>query len=211
MAGARTGTTGIVPVGTLGEPATARSAGVVGPTEPNDRRTQSGDRARSGEVSCGPALDDPSRSGSADGTGVRADHRESGSVSVWQADRELSGTGAVGGLERKSATAGKYHETRELSLTFPAGGSGASDGAQPSGMAQQVYSPDDAARTENRQGRDGAKTGGSPLLDDAPGMGLRAGEKVRCARGAARKSPWGRVKHRVIDWVSRSPSRGSSK
>ena len=82
------------------------------------------------------ALADPSRSGSADGTGVRADHRESGSVSVWEADRELSGTGAVGGLERESATAGTYHETRELSIAFPAGGSGASHSAQPSGMAQ---------------------------------------------------------------------------
>ena len=133
---ARTGTTGVVPVSSVGEPATAGSAGVAGSTEPDDRRTESGDRARSGEVSGGTALDDPSRSGSADGTGVRADHRESGSVSVWQADRELSGTGAVGGLERESATTGTYHETRELSIAFPAGGSGASHGAQPSGMAQ---------------------------------------------------------------------------
>ena len=133
---AGTRTTGGVSVSPVGEPATARSAGVAGSTEPDDRRTESGDRARSGEVSCGPALDDPSRSGSADRTGVRADHRESGSVSVWQADRELSGTGAAGGLERESATTGTYHETRELSITFPAGGSGASDGAQPSGMAE---------------------------------------------------------------------------
>jgi transposase len=67
---------------------------------------------------------------------VRADYRESGSVPVWQADRELSGTGAVGEVERESAPAGTYHETRELSTAFPAGGSGASDGAQPPGMAQ---------------------------------------------------------------------------
>jgi hypothetical protein len=33
------------------------------------------------------------------------------------------------GLERESATAGTYHETRKLSITFPAGGSGASNGA----------------------------------------------------------------------------------
>jgi len=59
-----------------------------------------------------------------------------GSVSVWQADRKLSGTGAVGGFEWESATAGTHHETRELSVTFPVGGSGASHGAQPSGMAQ---------------------------------------------------------------------------
>jgi hypothetical protein len=42
-------------------------------------------------------------------------------------------------------------------------------------------------------------------------MGLRAGEKVRFARGTTWTSPWCEVKHRVIDWVSRSPSRGSSK
>jgi hypothetical protein len=47
--------TGVVPVSSVGEPATARSAGVVGPTEPDDRRTESGDRARSGELSCGGA------------------------------------------------------------------------------------------------------------------------------------------------------------
>src|SRR5258708_22176583 len=75
-------------------------------------------------------------------------------------------------------------------------------------MAEQVCPPDDAARTENRQGGHGAKTGGSPLLDDAQGMGLRAVEKVRFAPGTARKSRWGEVKHRVIYWASRSPLRG---
>jgi hypothetical protein len=65
------------------------------------------------------------------GVGLCADHRKSGSVPVWQADRELSGTGAIGGVERGSATAGTYHEERQLSVAFPAGRSGASDGAQP--------------------------------------------------------------------------------
>ena len=41
--------------------------------------------------------------------------------------------------------------------------------------------------------------------------GLRTGEKVRFARGTTWKSPWCAVEHRVIDWASRSPSRGSSK
>ena len=136
VAGSGTKTTGGIPVSSVGEPATARSAGVAGSTEPDDRRADAGDRAGSGEVSRGAALEDASRSGFADGVGLRADHRESGSVSVWQADRELSGTGAVGGVERESATAGTYHETRQLSVTFPAGGSGASDGAQPPGMAE---------------------------------------------------------------------------
>ena len=78
------------------------------------------------------------------------------------------------------------------------------------GVAQQVSSPDDAAGTENRQGRDGAPASGSFVLDDAQGMGLRAVEKVRFARGTARKSRWCAVEHRVIDWASRSSSRRRS-
>jgi hypothetical protein len=38
----------------------------------------------------------------------------------------------------------------------------------------------------------------------AQGMGLRAGEKVRFARGTARISRWCEVEHREIDWASRS-------
>src|ERR1700676_3295405 len=75
------------------------------------------------------------RGGFADGVGFRPDHWESGTVSVWQADRELSGTGTVGGFQRRSAPAGTYQQARQRAAAFPAGGSGASDGAQPSGMA----------------------------------------------------------------------------
>jgi transposase len=62
--------------------------------------------------------------------------RESGSVSVWQADRQLSGVGAVGGLQWESATAGPYHETRQLSVAFLVSGSGPSHSTQPPRMAQ---------------------------------------------------------------------------
>ncbi len=210
VAGSGTGTTGGDPVSAMGEPAAARPAGVAGPTEPNDRRAEPGNRKGSGKVSCGAALADASRGRVTDGAGLRADHRESGPVSVWQADRVLSGTGAVGEVEREAAPAGTYHETRELAAAFPISGSGASYGAQPPGMAEQVCPPDDAARTEDRQGRHGAETGGSHVLDDAQGMGLRAVEKVRFAHGKARIRRWCEVKHREIDWVSRSPSRGSS-
>lgn len=50
---ARSGTdaTGFVSARTVGEPAPARSAGVVGPTEPYDRGVDASDRAGSGEVS----------------------------------------------------------------------------------------------------------------------------------------------------------------
>ena len=110
----------------------------------------------------------------------------SGAVSVWQADRELSGTGAVGRFQRRSTTAGTYQQARQRAAAFPAGGSGASDGAQPAGMAEQVFSPGDAARAEDCQSRDGPQVGHSVVLDDAQGMGLRAGEKIRFARGTAR-------------------------
>src|SRR6266478_1498385 len=56
-------------------------------------------------------------------------------VPSWE-NRELSGTGAVGEGERESATAGTYHKTRELAAAFPAGGGGASDSAEPPGMAE---------------------------------------------------------------------------
>src|SRR5207244_2899466 len=136
VAGAGTRATGVVPVSSVGEPATAGSAGVAGSTEPNDRGTESGDRARSAQLSCGPALDDPSRSGCADRTSFCIDHRPSRTISVWQADRELSGTGAVGRLEWESATTGTYHETRELSVAFLVSGSSPGHSTQPPRMAQ---------------------------------------------------------------------------
>jgi transposase len=149
--------------------------------------------------------EDASRCGFTDGIGLRADHRESGAVSVWQANRELPGPGAVGEVEREPAPAGSYYETRQLVVAFSVSGSGASDGAVRPGMADEVCPPDFAARTENRQGGDGTKAGGAFVLDAAEGMGLRAVEKVRFVRGKARTSRWCGAKHRVIEWVSRSP------
>ena len=43
------------------------------------------------------------------------------------------------------------------------GGGGASHGAQSAGVVQQVSPPDDATWTEDRQGRDGTETDGSPV------------------------------------------------
>src|SRR5258708_13337103 len=118
MAGGGRGATGVVQVSSVGEPATARSAGVAGPTEPYDCRADRGHRTGGREVSRGAALEDPSRSGSADRAGLRADHRPSGAVSVWQADRVLLGTGAVGRFERRSATTGPHHETMQLTVAL---------------------------------------------------------------------------------------------
>jgi hypothetical protein len=71
-----------------------------------------------------------------------------------------------------------------------------------SGMAQPVFPPGHAARKENREGRHGPEAGGSSVLDVAQGMGLRAIQEVRFARGQARTRPWCAVKHQVIDWAS---------
>src|ERR1700738_2848672 len=106
-------------------------------------------------MSRGAAVAEASWGGCTDGAGGRADRRASGPVSVWQADRELFGTGAVGGVERTAATAGTHHETRQLTAAFPAGGSGASHRAQRPGMAQQVFPPGDAAG-----GKESHKAGG---------------------------------------------------
>jgi len=120
----------------VGEPATARSAGASGSAEPYDHGTDANHRAGSGEMSRGAALDDTSRGGSTDRTGLRADHRDSGAFPVWQAGGELSGAGAVGGVERESTTAGTHHETRQCAAAFPVGGSCASFGTQHPGVAQ---------------------------------------------------------------------------
>src|SRR5450755_2505916 len=74
--------------------------------------------------------------GALTGVSVRADHRTSGAVSVWQADRVLSGTGAVREVEREPAPARPHHETRQLTVAFPVGRSGASDRAESSRMAE---------------------------------------------------------------------------
>jgi hypothetical protein len=136
VARSRTEATGVVPVGPVGEPATARSAGVAGATEPDHRRADASDRARSGEIPRGEAVGDASRGRSAERTGLRADHRKGGAISLRQADRQLSGTGAVGGVERGSATTGTYQQTGQLSVALLAGGSGPSHGTQHPGMAQ---------------------------------------------------------------------------
>src|SRR5882762_643793 len=130
MAGNGKEATGVVPVRPVGEPAPAGSAGVAGSADSDDSRAHASHRAGSGKMSRGATIANASRGGTADGAGLRADHREIGSVSVWQAGGELSGAGTVGGLEWEAAKARPYHEARELSVAVPVSGSGASHGAQ---------------------------------------------------------------------------------
>jgi hypothetical protein len=56
-------------------------------------------------MSRGAAVDDTPREGCPDCTRVRAEHGESGLASMWRTGRGLLGPGAVGRLERRSATA----------------------------------------------------------------------------------------------------------
>src|SRR5215468_4488285 len=80
----------------MGQPAATRSAGVAGPTEPDDCRTESRDRARGGKVSSSAALDDASRCRFSHRTGLRTDHRGCGPLSVREAGGELSRSSAAG-------------------------------------------------------------------------------------------------------------------
>ena len=114
----------------------ARSAGVGRSTDADDCRADCGHRAGSRKMSCSAAFANASWSRCADGVGLRTDHRASGAVPVWQADRVLSGTGTAGRFERAAAPTGAHHQTRQLAAAFPASGSGASDGAQPPRLAE---------------------------------------------------------------------------
>jgi hypothetical protein len=118
VAGTRTAATGVNPAGSMGKPATPRSTGVDGSTEPDHRGTESGHGAGSRKAPRSTAAHDSSRCRSTHRTGFCADHRESGAISVWEADCELSRTGAAGKIQRKSATAGTYHETGQLTVAL---------------------------------------------------------------------------------------------
>src|ERR1700722_19170757 len=150
VAGTGTAAAGSISTGSVGQPATARSAGTDGSIEPDHHGVEPGDRAASREVSAGAATDDASRSRGLNRAGFCAHHRPSRPLRLRQAGGELSGAGAVGGLQRQSTTPGAHHQTGKLDDAFLAGGSGPGDGAQPARVAQQISPLDDAARTENR-------------------------------------------------------------
>src|SRR5438045_4707790 len=156
----RTAATGIVAVGALGKPASARSAGVAGSTESDDRGVEPGDRARSREVRGGATTDDASGCGCADRTGFRSDYRRYGTLSVREASGELSGIGAAGKVQRESATAGPHHQTRRFAVALPAGGSGPRHGAEPARMARPVFASAHGARRERSERGAGAAPGG---------------------------------------------------
>jgi hypothetical protein len=78
-------------ISSLGQSTPTRVVGVAGPHESDHCRADGSCRAGSQEAARGVATDDPSRCGSAYGTRLRVDHRNSDAVSTRQADRHLRG------------------------------------------------------------------------------------------------------------------------
>ena len=116
-------------VGSLGQSAPARVVGAAGPHESDDRGVNRSRRAGSQETTRGAAADDPSWRGTAYGTRLCVDHRNSESVSSWQADRQLRGDDSVRGLQCRQATTGTHQQARQFVVALLAGGGSASSGA----------------------------------------------------------------------------------
>src|SRR5450432_2905185 len=158
----------------MGKPTSPRPARLIRPPDAEDPRLDASVRGGSAEAARSAATDDASRSRGIDGVGLRVGDWHSRTFRLWQANRQLCGSGSYGGIQRGSATPGTYQQTRQRAVAVLAGGSSAGHGAQSTAVAQQVLPSCHAAWAENRQGRDGAETGGASVLDVAPGIGLRS-------------------------------------
>jgi transposase len=73
---------GVVPAGSLGQPASAGPARAARPSEPHDRGVDGGGGEGRREAARGPTSDDSSRSRSADRACFRANHRDSAAFSL---------------------------------------------------------------------------------------------------------------------------------
>src|SRR6185503_1443936 len=149
MAGTRTEATGGVPARPVGKPAPTGPVGVAGSTEPDDHGTNTSNRTRSREVPGSAAVDDASGSGRTDGPGLRADRRR-GAVSVREASGELCWSSSDRRVQRRSTKVRTYQQARQQRLAVLHGRSGAGNGTERSGMAEQVFSSRHAPRTEDR-------------------------------------------------------------
>ena len=147
--------------------------------------------------------------GPTDSTRVRVDHRNSGAVSPWQADRHVGGDDSERGLQRWQATAGTHQQTGEFVAAIPTGGGGPGGGTHQPGLETSVRTPGDASAQKHRQGCDGAQAGRSLVLDVAEWMCVLVVAGVRFVRGTARYRTWCEVEHRPLDWASRSLRRES--
>ena len=207
----RTSTARKASASNLGITAPARSARAAGPDESHHRRANRSGRTGSQEMARSVAADDPPWRRSADGTGLRADHRNSRAIQVRQTDRQLCWTDTFGGFQCRPPTAGTHHQTRQLSAAFPAGRSSTSSSALGCGLETTVCAPGDAPAKEHRQGGHVPKTGRSVVLDVAERLGVFRVGQVRFARGTARYQAWRELERRPHEWASRSFARGSLK
>jgi hypothetical protein len=97
--------------------------------------------------------------------------------------RQVCRSGAVGRIQRRSATDGRHQQTGQLTASLPAGGSGASHGAQPAPVAQLVLPHRYAARAQDREGGHGAQTRGSPVLEWSQGWDYEQWQKLGSQAG----------------------------
>ena len=170
--------------GPVGEPTPARLARPARPAHAEDPGTEQagtdrGETARDATTETHPGV------GPLTALAFELVIGNAGTFSCAQADRQLRGAGAGGRVQRRSATAGPHQQTGQRSVALSAGGSGAGHGAQRSAMAQPVLSPGHAARTEDRQSRDGAK-----LAVELYWMWRRAGTTTKCKSSVrTRESP----------------------
>src|SRR5207249_11294451 len=114
--------------GLLEWPTKARPIGLAGSTDYENPGTDPGSGGGSREAASSAPADDPSWCGSINRAGVRTGDRNAGALWLRQADRQLCGTGAVRGIQWRSATVGTHHQTGQLSAAFSAGGSSSGDG-----------------------------------------------------------------------------------
>jgi transposase len=96
---------------------------------PNDRRIEQSDRARSGATSRSTTTDDSSWGRAHHSAGLCPNHRHSGTVSLRPADRQLSGTDSLRGVQRRSLAAGTHYQARQCADAVLAGGGGTDSGA----------------------------------------------------------------------------------
>jgi hypothetical protein len=91
----------------------------------------------------------------------------------------------------RPATVGTHQQARQCSAALLVGGDSTSGGAERCGLAAAVRTSGEASGKEHCQGRDGAPSGGSTVLDVAKGMGSSVVLRVRFVRGRARYRTWG--------------------
>ena len=161
-------------VGSLGQSAPERIIGAAGPAGSKDCGVNGSGRARSQETARGAAVDDASWRGTHHGAGLRSGHRDAGSVSLWQADRQLHGAHSVRGLQCRPATAGTHQQAGQYIVALLAGGSSASSRTVQPGLATSVCAPDDAPGKKNCQSGHGQKTRCSVVLDVAKQLAIFA-------------------------------------